>query len=216
MAEPSWRTYVESQGWDRPGAITYRFNSMGYRGDEPKWNRPLLMVFGCSLTMGIGLPQHQTWPWLVGEQLNLEVVNFSMGGMSADWCFRMAEFWVPSRRPSLAVMLAPPHERLEIVTNNELTGLTCSVHDSHGHDQFLKTFFLYNENIRQNNIKNKLAFAALCNHVGIQALCYDSYHWFAKSREEIGYARDWMHAGPPGHKLLADKIIDDWNEIKHT
>jgi len=215
MAEPSWKAYIEQQGWDKPGAITYKFNSMGYRGDDPDWSKPLLMTFGCSLTMGIGLPQNLTWPWLVGQELGLEVVNFSMGGMPADWCFRMAEFWVPIRRPVLAVMLAPPHERIEIITDDQRTGRTYSAHET-VHGEFLQTWFTYNENVRLNNLRNKLAFLALCEHVGVPGLCYDAYEWFAKSREEIGFARDWMHGGPPGHRLLADKVINDWNEIKHT
>lgn len=215
MSEPSWRSYIEQQGWDKPGAITYKFNAMGYRGSDVVWNRPLLMVFGCSLTMGIGLPQHLVWPWLVGQQLDLEVVNFSMGGMSADWCFRMAEYWVPARRPALAIMLAPPHERIEVIMDDINTGRTYSAHET-VREQFVQQWFAYPENVRVNNVKNKLAFGALCKQAGVPYLCYDAYDWFAKSREEIGFARDWMHGGPPGHKLLADQIINDWNEIKHS
>lgn len=215
MNEPSWRTYIEQQGWDKPGAITYQFNSMGYRGPNPDWSRPLLMVFGCSLTMGIGLPQNLTWPWLVGQQLDLEVVNFSMGGMPADWCFRMAEYWVPNKRPHLAVMLAPPHERIELIIDDQGSGNIYSARETVT-EKFLQTWFTYNENVRLNNVRNKLAFTALCNQVDVKSLCYDAYDWFSKSREEIGFARDWMHGGPPGHKLLADQIINDWNEIKHA
>lgn len=215
MAEPSWRSYIEQQGWHNPGTITYKFNSLGYRGNEPNWQKPLLMTFGCSFTMGIGLPQHQTWPWIVGKSLDLEVVNFSLGGMPADWCFRMAEYWVPHRRPVLAVMLAPPHERIELVIDDKNTSYTYSSHDT-VHEKFLQTWFTYNENVRLNNMRNKLAFLALCEQVGVPGLCYDAYEWFAKSREEIGFARDRMHAGPPGHQFLANKVINDWNEIKHT
>ncbi len=215
MVEPQWREYIIAQGWDKPGAITYKFNSMGYRGHDPDWNKPLLMTFGCSLTMGIGLPQNVVWPWLVGQELDLEVVNFSMGGMPADWCFRMAEYWVPARKPVLAVMLAPPHERIECVREDSGASDTYHAHERVS-DKFLQTWFAYGENARANNVRNKLAFVGLCNHVGVKALCYDAYYWFSKSREEIGFARDWMHGGPPGHELLAKQIINDWNEIKHT
>ena len=210
-----WRKYIEQQGWHRPGAITYRFNSMGYRGTEPQWHKPVLMTFGCSITMGIGLPQHLVWPWLLGKALDLEVVNFSLGGMSADWCFRMAEYWVPQHRPVLAVMLAPPHERVELVVNDQGNSYTYSAHDT-VHDKFLQIWFSYSENVRLNTVRNKLAFKALCDQVGIKSLFYDSYDWFAKSREEIGFARDYMHGGPPGHEKLAEQIVNDWNEIKHT
>lgn len=213
--EPTWRSYIEQQGWDKPGAITYKFNSMGYRGEEPDWDKPLLMTFGCSLTMGIGLPQHLTWPWLVGKELDLEVVNFSMGGMSADWCLRMAEYWILKKKPVLAVMLAPPHERLELVTNEQGEGHTYSSHEVL-HEKFLQTWFTYNENIRLNNLKNRLAFVALCDQLDTPGLCYDAYDIFSKSREEIGFARDWMHGGPPGHKMLAEWIINDWTKTKQS
>ena len=210
-----WRKYIEQQGWHRPGAITYRFNSMGYRGTEPQWHKPLLMTFGCSITMGIGLPQHLVWPWLLGKALDLEVVNFSLGGMSADWCFRMAEYWIPQRRPVLAVLLAPPHERVELVVNDRGNSYTYSAHDT-VHDKFLQIWFSYSENVRLNTVRNKLAFKALCDQAGIKSLFYDSYDWFAKSREEIGFARDYMHGGTLGHEKLAGQIVNDWNEIKHT
>mgnify|MGYP007083433821 FL=1 len=215
MAEPTWCEYIESQGWHKPGAITYKLNSMGFRGEDPDWSKPTLMTFGCSLTMGIGLPQHQTWPWIIGQELGLQVVNFSMGGMPADWCFRMAEYWLPHQRPVLAIMLAPPHERLELIVDDSRSGHTYSSQETL-REKFLQTWFAYDENVRLNNLKNKLAFLALCDQIEIPALCYDAYHWFARSREEIGFARDWMHGGPPGHRLLADQIINDWNEIKHT
>lgn len=215
MNDPAWRTYIEQQGWHLPGAITYKFNSLGYRGSEPQWDRPLLMTFGCSFTMGIGLPQDLVWPWIVGKHLDLEVVNFSLGGMPADWCFRMAEYWVQYHRPVLAVMLAPPHERIELIVNDKGTGYTYSSQNP-VNDKFLQIWFSYEENIRLNSIKNKLAFKSLCDQEGVQSLYYDAYDWFAKSREEIGFARDYMHAGPTGHKKLADQIINDWNEIKHT
>ncbi len=215
IAQPQLRQQIESFGWHLPGAITYQFNSLGFRGNEPDWKNPLLMTFGCSWTMGIGLPQTVVWPWLVGAALNLPVVNFSMGGMSSDWCFRMAEYWVPEKRPVLAVMLAPAHERLELVVDHLGTGYAYSAQDIES-DKFLQSWFAYSENARLNSVKNRLAFLALCRQVGVPALCYDAYEWFGKSREEIGFARDYMHGGPAGHKFLADKILNDWNEIKHA
>lgn len=210
-----YKDYVETQGWNLPGAITYKFNSMGYRGHNPDWSKPTLMTFGCSITMGIGLPQDHTWPWVVGKALNLQVVNFSLGGQSADWCFRMAEYWLSYRRPVLAVMLAPPHQRLEIIIDNDNTGRTYSAQET-VHEQFLQTWFTYDENVRLNNLKNKLAFLSLGRHLKIPTLCYDAFDWFARSREEVGFARDYMHPGIVGHKKLADQIIYDWNETQHS
>jgi hypothetical protein len=47
-------------------------------------------------------------------------------------------------------------------------------------------------------------------------MIYDSIKAFGRSREEVGFARDYMHAGAVGHKMLADEILNDWHENKHT
>jgi hypothetical protein len=215
MQDPAHREYFHKYGWDQPGGITYEFNSLGFRGQEPDWSKPSLFTFGCSFTMGIGLKQEQTWPWLVGKALGLQVVNFAMGGKSSDWCFRMAQYWVRKNKPTLALMLAPPHERLELVTDDQGNGCEYTSHVPVT-DQFLKTWFAHSDNQTLNNVKNRLAFVALGRQLQVPMLAYDAFEWFGKSREEVGYARDYMHAGPIGHEVLAARIINDWNEIKHT
>jgi hypothetical protein len=32
----------------------------------------------------------------------------------------------------------------------------------------------------------------------------------SRSREEVGYARDYMHSGPIAHKLIADKFVGEY------
>ena len=66
-----------------------------------------------------------------------------------------------------------------------------------------------------NNAKNKLAVQAICNNLNIACLTYDAHEYFARSREEVEYARDHMHAGPRGHKMFAERILDDWRK-KYT
>jgi hypothetical protein len=214
MKDPVHRQYFAEQGWDRPGTITYRFNNIGFRGDDIELETPCLCAFGCSFTMGIGLPQNSVWPWLVGNALGLKVYNFSLGGASADWCFRMAEYWVPKLKPKLAIFCAPPPERTEAIVDDAGNARGYSAHEPID-DIFLKTWFTFDENQRLNNVKNRLAFRGLCSQVEVPGLVYDAHEWFGKSREEVGYARDYMHAGIKGHQYLANRIINDWNEIKH-
>lgn len=212
MQDPEHRAYFQSKGWDQPGAITYEFNQHGFRSDEFEPNVPSIAAFGCSFTMGIGLPKQDVWPWLVGSALGLRVYNFSIGGKSADWCFRLAEYWVPRLRPTVAIMCAPPRHRFEL-TLDDATGdtTTYSSHETHS-DSFIQTWFTVDENSRLNTVKNRLAFKALCDQCNIPSLNYDSMEQFARSREELEYARDHMHAGPRGHKMFAEKILNDWNE----
>ena len=70
-----------------PHAITYNFNSRGFRDSE--WPEDLNTVTWClgdSFTLGIGSPAEHTWP----SQLNQQCVNVSMDGASNAWIARQA------------------------------------------------------------------------------------------------------------------------------
>jgi lysophospholipase L1-like esterase len=107
-------------------------------------------------------------------------------------------------------MAAPPKHRFDLIIEDAQTP-----HETHmpGNqvetDDFVKTWFLNDRNADLNNSRNRLAVQGLCAELGIKCLTYDAHDWFAKSREEVEYARDRMHAGPLGHRLFAEKIIDD-------
>ena len=68
------------------------------------------------------------------------------------------------------------------------------------------------ENSRLNYKKNKLAIKAICAELDIPCFVYDVLEHMAKSREEVGYARDRMHAGPVGHSILAERMLNDWSK----
>ena len=52
---PFYREYFRERGWDRPEAITYKFNSEGFRCEEFD-DSPCLVALGCSFTFGNALP----------------------------------------------------------------------------------------------------------------------------------------------------------------
>jgi hypothetical protein len=216
MQDPVHQQYFEQQGWTQPNAITYRINKYGFRSDEFVDNESIMVALGCSFTLGTGLPVQDIWPTLVGRVLGLKVYNLAWGGNSADTCFRLAEYWLPQLQPKLVCMLTPPNTRLELLTDNtahlkaevflpESKSLLFSSTDT-----YLKYWYANEENARLNSIKNKLAIEKMCNILGIKLLMYDSMTEMTRSREEVGYARDYMHAGPIGHRMLADKFIRDY------
>jgi hypothetical protein len=170
---------------------------------------------GCSYTIGIGLPLKDIWPSLVGQALDLEVYNLSWGGNSADTCFRLADYWIPILQPKLVIMLTPPKNRVELLTidSNMPAKVFLPMSESamfSNEDIYLKNWFANEENANINNRKNQLAVKQLCTTLGIQCLTYDAHSFMSCSREEVGYARDHMHAGVPGHRILADKILRDY------
>lgn len=209
---PEYWEYIKSKGWDQPGAITYRINSLGYRGDEFDFEKPCLLALGCSFSVGTGLPESDVWPWRLGQALNLPVVNLSWGGYSADTCFRLAEYFLPRLNVKLCVMMTPPRDRIEMLINRTEFEVFMPQSESRWFDTadtYLKNWMTCEENSKLNNLKNKLALEMLCIKQKIPCHTYDAFEFFAKAREEVEYARDYMHAGPLGHQLATEKILND-------
>jgi hypothetical protein len=219
IQDPAHRQYFAEQGWDKPGAITYKINSHGFRCDEFDGG-PYVLTLGCSFTLGTGLPVQDTWPSLIGRELGLKVANISWGGNSADTCFRMGEYWIPELKPELVIMLTPPRHRFELLLDfdsvKHLQALPLEVFMPNvslgifNDDNYVKHWFLNEENSRLNKIKNEMAVRQLCRENNIPCMVFDSIEAFGKSREEIGYARDYMHAGSLGHRILVERMINEY------
>ena len=207
-----YQEYIKAKGWDNSNSITYRINSLGYRGDEFDFKKPCLVALGCSFSVGIGLPESDVWPWRLGKALNLPVVNLSWGGYSADTCFRLAEYFLPRLNVELCVMTTPPKDRIEMLVNNKEFEVFMPQSESrwfNPEDIYLKNWMTHEENSRLNNLKNTLALEMLCSKHRIPCQIYSAFEFFARSREEVEYARDYMHAGPLGHRLATEKILND-------
>ena len=213
---PEYYEYFKHHGWLEPGAITYKLNSYGFRSDEFD-DRDCMIALGCSFTIGIGLPVEITWPQIVGKELGLVPYTMAWGGSSADTCFRLAEYWIPQLKPKAVFMLTPPPNRFELIRATGQPPVENYMPSSESNsateiDSFLKHWHTMDENSRLNQRKNKLAIRAICAEFDIPCYIYDTYEHMAWSREEIGYARDRMHAGPPGHSRLAKIMLDDFSK----
>lgn len=219
MQDPDHRKYFKNLGWDQPGAITYKINSEGFRCDEFDYETPCMISLGCSFTIGTGLPIESIWPTLISSTTGLKLANLAWGGNSSDTCFRLAEYWIPRLRPQLVTMLAPPASRLEILLDTNPYHLPVDVIMPETSsalflqpDMFLKHWHLIDENSRLNQLKNCLAIRQLCAEHNIPCLIERVEDHMQHSREEIGYARDFMHGGPIIHKRIAEKMLDDWRK----
>lgn len=219
MREPQHQRYFRDLGWDQPGAITYAINSHGFRCAEFS-DQPCIMALGCSYTMGIGLPLDTIWPELVGRVLGLQVANLAWGGYSADTCFRLAEYWIAKLKPELVVMMAPPPGRWELMLDQELLDpeqrpnlfeviMPASQSKLVSDCSLIRHWFGNTENHRLNNLRNRLAVGALCQQQGIAYLHDEIMTVMCQSREEVGYARDFLHGGPPAHRKIADWILHE-------
>lgn len=215
LQDPKHRAYFEKQGWLDPEAITYKINSEGFRCDEFEPDTPCIVALGCSYTVGIGLPQESIWPTLVGQALGLKVYNLAWGGSSADTCFRLANYWIPKLKPQVVCMLTPPKARLELLTDPQSPYPPSEVFMPMSKsimpidkDVFLKHWIINENNHWINHERNKCAveMLAIKNQARFANLNVDDEE--ACARDIVGYARDFMHTGPIGHQLIAEKLLN--------
>jgi len=223
IQDPEHRAYFADLGWDQPGAITYKFNSHGFRADEFDGG-PYMLALGCSFTVGIGLPDSATWARQTATALGLKCANLGWGGYSADSCYRLAEYWISELRPKYVCMLVPPSHRVEVLLDAQdplvmphqalfevfMPQSKSSLFSAN--DYYLKHWFLNDENARVNQRKNVRAIQQMCAELDIPCTIAYADTYMSQSREAIGYARDCMHGGPKVHKILAKKFIDAYTK----
>jgi hypothetical protein len=74
-------------GSDHTGTIEYNLNKHGYRTSEfetANWKNSLV-CFGCSATLGIGVSENESWPTILGQLLDIPVINLGQGGVGIDY-----------------------------------------------------------------------------------------------------------------------------------
>lgn len=223
IQDPIHRAYFAKLGWDQPGAITYKFNNYGFRADEFDGG-PYMVALGCSYTIGIGLPDETTWARKTATALNMKCANLAWGGYSADSCYRLAEYWLPALKPDYVCMLVPPRHRVEVLLDAQDPSLGCFqlpievfLPQSQSslfspNDHYLKHWFLNDNNAMINQRKNVLAIRQLCADLNIPYTILNAEEHMCWSREEIGYARDYMHSGPKIHDILTKKFVDGYKK----
>lgn len=105
--------------WDDLLTLEMRLNNYGFRSDEDYHleNEPNeVWCFGCSHTMGTGLPLHHTWPHILEKQLEVKTKNFGIGGSGADLSWRLIKNWVENstHKPEHVYILGFHHPRFSI------------------------------------------------------------------------------------------------------
>jgi hypothetical protein len=217
IQDPGNRAYFARLGWDQPGVITYKFNNYGYRADEFD-SGPYMVALGCSYSIGIGLPDSATWARQTATALGMKCANLSWGGYSADSCYRLAEYWVPALKPDYVCMLVPPRNRIEVLLDdhgpfnvNRQLPVEVFLPQSQSslfspNDHYLRHWFLNGKNAEINQRKNILAVRQLCADLNIPCTVHYAEEHMCWNHQ-AGHARDYMHAGPQVHKILADKFV---------
>ena len=200
----------------------YRYNSLGFRGKEPVPNTPCLISFGCSITEGIGIPEHMRFGDIVADELNLTHYSFARGGSDMSEVLNNIHQFFHSHADILDVrkmiILWPDLSRFpRLVDNNGIHTTVSYSHTVNGWeedfivhwDRYVSPIFLANI-MRMVEVlcKNKdIQLAQTCN--GMMFDLGDTPSFISKkeySRNHCDFGRD-HHPGPNSHRYIADVFI---------
>lgn len=116
-ARLGWSYYPGRTTWVRvqDRNIAYAIDDDGDRArsadDHPHPDRPTILVAGESIAFGYGLPYEETFPYLVGRHLGLQVVNLAVVGYGSDQAhLRVLDALPRFRRPLAVVTLFLPDQ----------------------------------------------------------------------------------------------------------
>ena len=191
-----------SYGFDKSDAKTYRFNSLGFRGEEFDPDAPLkVFVSGCSNTFGVGVDFEESWPFLFKQRLaeqrglpasSVNLMNFAQGGASNDYVTRTLLEQAGRARPDVMVAGFTHMRRFELLdetTGFHIGAIKLEELESAGgeyaelkkHAEFL---ILGSDEIQQKlqMIKNVLMLQYFCRSRDIPFVFFHFQQWF---REDL-------------------------------
>jgi len=93
------------------GNVTITHNAYGWRGPELVAVKPpgvtRVLAIGGSSTYGVGVSDHDTWPYLLGNELGpaYEVINLGVPGYSTVENLIQTAFWASDLSPDVAIYL---------------------------------------------------------------------------------------------------------------
>jgi hypothetical protein len=221
----------------KPGDIKYKFNNHGFRCDNFELPSELPIVFlGCSTTEGIGIHQHETWSYLLLENIrkktnkNIPYWNLGLAGTGIDTQARNLYFLTTllNIKINFVFGLLPPYYRREYKLENEIYRYWAATIESElpvvnhifsdstfATHQSERSLMLIDSICQRNNTKacftswDKDCDVSLINkHFPlIDSFSFKFYvHW-----QDDKKARDGLHPGPEYHQALAEIY---WEHIK--
>ena len=113
----NWKKVKDKGEWTAD-SFDYKYNAQGFRSDwdfDLAIDKPILLGLGCSHTVGVGIPQEQSWIHQLGNNHMHDhmVWNAGQGGGSADTVARLAVNIIPIARPKTVAILWPSLYRFE-------------------------------------------------------------------------------------------------------
>lgn len=194
--------HLATSGLDKPGCITYSYNSRGFRSREFD-NTPSGIALGCSFTEGVGIPVESTWPSQLSNLLDTNIWNLGVGSSSADTAFNLLEHYINELNVQFVLLCAPPMDRFEFFRYEEPIRIMAiaSIHPPL-YETFIKEWFTTEKNSSINQRKNVLAMQQICSQRNIPF-----FHLYTTTDFRFDMqARDCAHAGVESNLEFAVKM----------
>jgi hypothetical protein len=161
------------------------------------------MFFGCSLTIGIGIPWESTWSYMVSKSLGLNCFNLGQGGASNDTAYRLASNWIKLIKPKVVVFMNTPGPRTELIVHDKFK--TINIHyKEYYNDNMFHDWISTDLNSLLNQEKNTLAIKQICNDLGIKFVSHAPFG----QEDYFDLARDLVHPGINSNVAMSEKILE--------
>ena len=218
--------------------ISYNFNSQGLRMDKDlkDVSDQYFIAFGCSHTLGVGIPEIETWPALLSSMTGIDYINAGIAGYSVKLAaINFFNMLATNKILPKAVAFAWPSSiRTCFYENGEF--LFCLPRFTP--EEFPKIEDVYKKILQTDILENEAVFyrnmvRSTCQRLNIKyaEISFDDRDNFAVSLDipiiesddkdiNYYYARDlrpyangeiFGHVGLGLHKMAAEKILETWN-----
>lgn len=96
----------------------YIINELGFRGKLKKDAK--VLAVGCSYTFGVGVPEIGTWPSLLSSEINEDVLNLGVPGITIKQISQLIVRYVSKYdKPKTIFALFPPFFRSSLISDGE-------------------------------------------------------------------------------------------------
>jgi len=205
LKDPDNYKFFEENGWLDEHAISYTFNTHGFRCEEFD-PRPSWLALGCSFTEGVGLAIGDVWPTLLAAQTKSYMWNLGVGSSALDTCFRILDYYIDKLTVRGVFLLQPPHHRFELFIDGKVQMYLPN--NDKIHDSIFKSWYSDENNAKFNAQKNILAMKKICDDRKIRFITRPSTE--LSSGRPYCRARDLMHHGKDDHIHLANLFYEDY------
>lgn len=196
----------EMNNWldaEQNSKLIYNFNSQGFRSREITTEHRGFAVFGCSFTMGIGLPSDELYHEQLAKELTLPADNFGVLGASNGLMFRIAQYWLPIVRPHFVIVQTTFKERFEIINQYNVSTVMSPQWEEISTQQVFRNWWFTDANSIADKQRNEMAIRYLCHTLDIPVFVIDVEDF---RNPVLGLSRELDHSGPRNHHLVAENL----------